>query len=177
MTVFQDSFRERYRRLSDAELLDLVEQGQTQYTELAWTNLHEEIARRGLTSARPKTEVKILPVRGLGFLAYIAPWGLIVQGIGETANKPGGTVNELLVSLALSLAMAIPLWYGVSRRRVWGWWLVLAYLGCTPIVGAFEASMQMVVGGMIALIGWGIYLAKRRHLFYPASRMPEPSEG
>jgi len=26
MTVFQDSFRERYRRLSDAELLDLVEQ-------------------------------------------------------------------------------------------------------------------------------------------------------
>jgi len=41
-----DSLRDYYRSLSDEQLVDRVRQGQTEYTELTWTLLPEEVARR-----------------------------------------------------------------------------------------------------------------------------------
>lgn len=41
-----DALREHYRRVSDEELLNLVAQGETKYTEAAWAFLQEEVSRR-----------------------------------------------------------------------------------------------------------------------------------
>ena len=39
-----DALREEYRRLSDEELLDRVAGGETEYTEVAWAVLKEEVS-------------------------------------------------------------------------------------------------------------------------------------
>ena len=43
-----DALREHYGRVSDEELLSLVAQGETTYTEVAWAVLQGEVSRRGL---------------------------------------------------------------------------------------------------------------------------------
>ena len=48
-----DALREQYRRLSDEELVDRVATGETEYTEVAWAVLQEEVSRRHLVA---KTE-------------------------------------------------------------------------------------------------------------------------
>src|SRR6266545_5520553 len=45
-----DGLREQYSRLSDGELLARVAEGETEYTELAWALLQEEVSRRHLVA-------------------------------------------------------------------------------------------------------------------------------
>lgn len=170
MNISQEALCEQYRRLPDDELLDLARQGRTEYTEVAWSLLHEEVRRRGV-SLSVAGVVREQPVRGLWFLAYIAPWMGLGSAAVAVASKPTPSALEgtltLIFTLLLIAPFSIAMWYGISRRRVWGWWLTIGVFSSGPVLGALGGSIWDAMGGMVALILWGVYLAKRRHLFTP----------
>jgi uncharacterized membrane protein YjgN (DUF898 family) len=54
VNVTESQLRERYRNASDEELVDLAQQGSSEFTDTAWGALQEEMSRRGLSLSRSR---------------------------------------------------------------------------------------------------------------------------
>jgi hypothetical protein len=117
---------------------------------------------------RPVTMFKTdLPgVRGLWFLSYIMPWTILGFGVITSLNDPGADKFALTITMALCAAMSVPLWYGVSRRRAWGWYYAFAVLIFNAGAALIFNGTASGVGSLVVLLLWSIYLAKRRHMFH-----------
>jgi hypothetical protein len=108
-----------------------------------------------------------LPVRGLWFLSYIGPWLLVLQvGVQGAGYKP----LVIAFALALCVPIALALWYGVSRRRVWGYYLVWTLNIAGVVLPLLSLNFLQAAASALGLALWGIYLTKRRHLFHPKQR-------
>ena len=115
-----------------------------------------------------------LPVRGLWFLAYIAPWMIVVSGIVDAMR--GDNVNVVVVHAVVSAVIALPLWYGVSRRTTWGFFYVVTLFTVEATVALFTGEPVPILGSLLALVLWGIYLAKRWPLFQSDSKPAKPAD-
>lgn len=119
----------------------------------------------------PKAE---LPTRGLWFVAYVMPW------LGVLVALVNGPDSEAAFTLASGGVSGLFLWYGVSRRRLWGWWLFMGLLVMTPFgalgtalvsagVNVQEHPLAVMLGGVMLSapsVAWGVYFIKRKHLFH-----------
>jgi hypothetical protein len=110
-----------------------------------------------------ETLERIQGTKGLWFLAYITPWILLSIPIfrGETGAALG-------IDTAFYGLIGVVQWYGISRRRMWGWWLGIALCGASVVIGCLNAATTGAPGsasGVIPALLWATYLYKRRHMF------------
>ena len=115
------ALRAQYQKASDEELLDLMAQGETTYTEVAWAVLQEEVSRRHLVvnieplgpPNTPDTEFGIDRWWSLGkrraIFAVIGGVGLLFTLWRIASGDIEGTV--------FGLGIGIYFWYSVLLRK------------------------------------------------------------
>ena len=176
----------RIRDLSDKELIKYADNADD-YTTEALAIAQDEIHRRGGLDkmrgdiARDNEEDKKqegeLSVKWLDFYTYIRiPLGILFSIISlfrastMLANDPIALVFNLIFTV-LGISLAMFLFIGLHRRRLWGWrlnWVVLVLEVVLVPLDSVDLTMYIIFLIAISLL-WllpnAIYFKKRRHLF------------
>lgn len=179
MTDELKDIRERFSNLSDDELLKIVHVDYADYREEALEIAKDELNKRNILDIKEDKKDELtnkpddIPVRWLQFYTYFRlPVGLIISIVSFLAINDA---TEQIVSLILTIPfviLAVLVFIGLHKRRLWGWKLNWALIGTEIILFGLDRAEDGISFGIffsIALLVWFtpnyIYFNKRRLLF------------
>jgi hypothetical protein len=135
-----DVLREQYGRLSDEELVNRVATGKTEYTEIAWAVLQEEVSRRRLeakiTPLEPSNAPKVERKARHNWI-----WPKITDAASAKNAAMEGVAAAGWVTFVTAAAATANVFFGAT------------YLGLS--------GLAYVDAAIFALIGFGVYRMSR----------------
>jgi hypothetical protein len=188
-----DVLREQYRRLSDEELVDRVATGESEYTEMAWAVLQEEVSRRHLVANIEGLREKHLSTRKVIFTVESRlmmrrwAWGVAVLGTVaglvaflDALDYPSQIIRPGRLFLGLgALIQALFATLYLTNRASRSWAITATVFWLMWVIGTFPLTVSSEwlagwAGGVAGSLVWAGF--PLRYLYTNTYRPPAQSQ-
>jgi hypothetical protein len=168
--------RERMVRCSDGELREIVTTQAHAHSDNEMSAAWRELRLRGIAdvpnaNTRGQAGASELPTRWLTFYAW---WTPIAEALRLKRLLTAGAFTSAAATFLLLVVPACVLWYGLRRRRLWGYRLNLVVLGYELVAGVLYSverlhSPRGAAMVLLIMLLWVVpnyvYFKKRADLF------------